>query len=45
MRGADRQEAVISVRSARTVWYFESTEEEQRRCIREDFLEEVGFKG
>lgn len=45
MRGADRQEVVISVRSAGTVWCFESTQEEERRCIREDFLEEVEFKG
>lgn len=30
MRGADRQEVVISVRRAGTVWYFESTEEEER---------------
>lgn len=30
VRGADRQEVVISVRRAGTVWYFESTEEEER---------------
>jgi len=45
LRGADRQEAVISVRSAGTGWCFESAQEEERRCVREDFLEEVRFKG